>query len=33
MANGGNILVAKTDSKIYDTKGTAIGNIFIHPID
>jgi hypothetical protein len=32
MANGGNILVAKTDSKIYDTKGTAIGNIFIHPL-
>jgi hypothetical protein len=32
MANGRNILVAKTDSKVYDTKGTAIGNIFIHPL-
>ena len=28
---GGNMLTAKIDSKIYDTKGTAVGNIFISP--
>jgi hypothetical protein len=30
-ANAGNILTAKIDGKIYDTKGTAVGNIFISP--
>jgi hypothetical protein len=30
-ANGGNMLTAKIDSKIYDTKGTSVGNIFISP--
>ena len=30
-ANGGNILIAKVDNKIYDTKTTAIGRIVIDP--
>jgi len=30
-ARGGNMLTAKIDNKIYDTKGTAVGNIFISP--
>jgi hypothetical protein len=30
-ANGGNILIAKVDNKIYDTKRTAIGRIVIDP--
>jgi hypothetical protein len=30
-ANGGNMLTTKIDSKIYDTKGTSVGNIFISP--
>lgn len=30
-ANDGNILIAKVDNKIYDTKRTAIGRIVIDP--
>ena len=30
-ANGGNVLIAKLDNKIYDTKRTAIGRIVIDP--
>ncbi len=29
--NDGNILIAKVDNKIYDTKRTAIGRIVIDP--